>query len=163
MAQPQQEFNANLARLPRHLHQTLLKLHITKLSLGLLLLALGVSCIIKYKSNAFIIIVGASISSLITGSIGLLAIHQRSLVLHGGATLTAAISLYLSLLVYVACTAAAAMDNNDTWLVIMSGLVSVIDILSATLNAGVELSVMYVAVSTQRAVRKNLSETGGEP
>lgn len=154
MAQQQQEFNANHIRLPRYLHNCLLKLHLTKLILGLLLLVLGISCMVKYDTNIFIIVVGASFSSFIEGGSGVLALLKRSLVLHGGATLNAAISIYLSLLAYMVCTTEAAVDNKNSWVVIVSALVLVINMLSATLNSGVELCVIYLAVSNQR-------ETGG--
>lgn len=152
-----QDFNQ--ARLPRYLSRVLTKLHIAKLTFGLILLALGVTSIIVYQTNLYVIILGACISSVITGTIGLIANNQRSLVLHAGCSLTAAISFYLSLLAYAACTAAASALQVNAWLVIISALVLVMDIMSATFNVGVELCVMYVAVSMERVARENLQET----
>lgn len=154
----QQDFNQ--ARLPRSLSRVLTKLHIAKLTFGLTLLALGVGSLIVYETFLYVIILGACISSMTTGTIGLLANNQRSLVLHAGCLLTSAVSFYLSLLAYVACTAAASVTQDNVWLVITSVLVLAMDIMSATFNVGVELWVMYVAVSLQRVARENLQETG---
>lgn len=150
----------NHARLPRYLSRTLTKVHIFKLVLGLLLLALGISSMIVYETNLFVIVLGACISSMTTAAIGLTANLQKSLFLHVGCLLTSAISIYLSLLAYVACTTAAAAMVSNAWLAIISALVAAMDIVSATFNVGVELCVMYIAVSLQRvATESNFQET----
>lgn len=150
----------NQARLPRYLSRVLLKLHLVKVTFGLTLLGLGVGSIILYESNVYVIVLGACISSMTTGTIGLIANKQKSLVLHAGCLVTSAISFYLSLLAYVACTAASSVAHDNDWLVIISVLVLAMDIMSATLNVGVELFVMYVAVSLQRVAKETLQETG---
>lgn len=159
MAHPK-EFNVNYARLPRFLSGLLFKLHVTKCTSGLVLLAAGITCMIVYGTNLYVIVLGACLSSLFAGLSGTLAIKTKSLALHGGTAITSAISFYLSLLAYAACTGAAAATITNAWLILITVLVLAVDIMVAALNVGMELSVMYVAVSNQRIARENnLHET----
>lgn len=158
---PRQEFTVSHVKLPRHLSGSVFKLHLFRLSLGLMLLAQGISSICYYGNNIFIVVVGASLFSSFAGTVGSLAIRKKSLVLHVGTLFVSAISFYLSLLAYTLSTAATIPSYMNPWLILATVVVLAVDMIVAVFNVGIEIAVIYVGVSHYRGDAKdNPQETG---
>ncbi|MPC62234.1 hypothetical protein E2C01_056317 [Portunus trituberculatus] len=161
-----EDVNVNKALLPRLLPRFLIKLHLSKFSIGFIITIMGILAMSLYSMFGFITLLAAGLISVCAGIFGCLAIKLKFLMLHGGSVFVYGLSFFMSLIAYMAIYAGVGSLYTDT----RSGVVFVIcllllvmDLIASALSFGVELIVIYVADCQRRLAIEDMRREASLP